>query len=59
MDIAKRGYENGMFPANTAFFPLYPLLTRLLGNLLFAKYMAAGVLISNVSFFVALIYSIA
>ena len=49
--IAQGGYDHQA--ARTAFFPLYPLLTRGLG-LVIGSDLVAGVLISVVAFFVAL-----
>ena len=54
MDIAQNGYSTATklpdFPnqTNFPFFPLYPLLMRLLGNLLGGHYFWAGLIISNV-----------
>lgn len=54
MDIAQNGYSTASklpdFPdqTNFPFFPLYPLLMRLLGNLLGGHYFWAGLIISNV-----------
>jgi Gpi18-like mannosyltransferase len=39
-----------------AFFPLYPLLIKILGPLFFKNYLLAGLFISNLSFFLSLIY---
>lgn len=57
VDIAHDGY--GAVPANNAYFPLYPLVMRLLATLLGGAndaYLLAGVLISNVALLVALVY---
>ena len=57
VDIAHDGY--GRVPANNAYFPLYPLLMRLLATLFGGSddaYLVAGVLISNVALLVALAY---
>ncbi len=52
LDIARRGYSPDLLPhtgeANYAFFPLYPLLMRVLGWVVGDVYLA-GLLISNVS----------
>ena len=53
MDIAQNGYSTATklpdFPdqTNFPFFPLYPLLMRLLGNLFGGHYFWAGLIISN------------
>ena len=55
--IAHDGY--GAVPANNAYFPLYPLLMRLLATVLGGSddaYLLAGILISNVALFAALWY---
>ncbi|MHC5080204.1 MAG: hypothetical protein ACYTHN_14405, partial [Planctomycetota bacterium] len=49
------GHAN-MDAANWAFFPLFPLLSRILGDLLLGSYMGAGFIISNVSFYFFLVY---
>ena len=57
VDIAHDGY--GAVPANNAYFPLYPLLMRLLATLLGGgddAYLLAGLLISNLALLVALAY---
>jgi hypothetical protein len=57
VSIAHDGY--GAVPANNAYFPLYPLLIRALAVPLGGSddaYLLAGVLISNLSLFVALVY---
>lgn len=51
-DIATSGYSK---LTDYAFFPLYPLLARLLGNLLFNNYLLAGLFLSNI-FFLAFLY---
>jgi hypothetical protein len=54
MDIVQNGYSTATklpeFPdqTNFPFFPLYPLLMKLLGNVLGGQYFWAGLLISNV-----------
>jgi hypothetical protein len=55
--IAHQGY--GEVPANNAYFPLYPLLMRLVAALFGGSddaYLAAGIVISNLALFVALVY---
>ncbi|MGA9349177.1 MAG: glycosyltransferase family 39 protein [Anaerolineae bacterium] len=52
--IAMRGYAQG--DGTTVFFPLYPLLMRLVGNLLFGNYLLGGIIVSNVAYFLALVY---
>jgi hypothetical protein len=55
--IAHDGY--GVVPANSAYFPLYPLLMRLLAAPLGGgddAYLVAGVVISNLALLVALVY---
>ena len=57
VDIAHVGY--GAVPANNAYFPLYPLLMRLVAAPLGGSddaYLVAGLLISNLSLLVALLY---
>lgn len=51
--IAMQGYaqDNG----TTVFFPLYPLLTRLVGKVLWGNYLLGGMIVSNVAYFLALI----
>jgi Gpi18-like mannosyltransferase len=51
LDIATQGYQG----TNMAFFPLFPLLIRAVGSLA-GNHLVAGLLISNVSFFIALLY---
>lgn len=41
--------------ANWAFFPLYPILTRMVGDIFSLSYLWAGYLISNICFLLALI----
>lgn len=54
LDIAEHGYADiGRNPlsteqANYAFFPLYPLLMRILGTAIGDKYFIAGIIISNI-----------
>ncbi len=50
LEIARNGYRG----VDTAFFPLYPTLIRLLGSLVHSD-VIAGLVISNVAFFVALV----
>ena len=47
LKVATGGYTNLQ---QTAFFPLYPILIKVLGGVLFGNYLLAGLLISNVSF---------
>jgi hypothetical protein len=57
VDIAHDGY--GAVPANNAYFPLYPLLMRVLATALGGgndAYLVAGLVISNLALFVALVY---
>ena len=51
LDIATLGYHG----KDIAFFPLYPLLIRIVGHLI-GDHLVAGLLISNLAFFVALAY---
>lgn len=51
LDIATQGYQG----TDMAFFPLYPLLIRLVGALA-ANHLIAGLLISSASFFLGLLY---
>jgi hypothetical protein len=58
IDIAHQGYGSAV-PANNAYFPLYPLLMRLLAAPLGGSddaYLVAGIVISNLSLLVALVY---
>ncbi len=59
VDIARYGYSatplNGQGMANYAFFPLYPLLIRLVAPLV-GNYAVAGLIVSNVCLIVACIY---
>ena len=58
IDIAHHGYGTAV-PANNAYFPLYPFLMRLGAGGLGGSddaYIVAGVLISNLSLLVALVY---
>lgn len=54
IDIAKNGYSAqigtsfSQTQANYAFFPLYPMLMRLVGTVLGDKYFIAGIIVSNV-----------
>jgi hypothetical protein len=57
VDIAHDGY--GSVPANSAYFPLYPLLMRLLAAPLGGSddaYLVAGLVISNLALLIALLY---
>ncbi|MHB8146459.1 MAG: mannosyltransferase family protein [Vulcanimicrobiaceae bacterium] len=51
LDIATHGYQG----TDMAFFPLYPLLIKLLGSLV-GNHLIAGLLISNASFFFGLLF---
>lgn len=56
MDIARNGYHDFNYP----FFPLYPLLLKagdyfLWGNDPFGEYLLAGVIVSHICFFAALV----
>lgn len=59
IDIAKNGYSAqigtsfSQTQANYAFFPLYPMLMRLVGTILGDKYYIAGIIISNICAIVA------
>lgn len=62
LDIAENGYsttlKSGVYKNsccnqnNIAFFPLYPLLIRLLGNII-GNYYISGIIISNISLLIA------
>jgi len=52
--IAMQGYAKG--DGTTVFFPLYPLLTRLVGYATFGNYLLAGIIVSNLAYFLALVY---
>jgi hypothetical protein len=57
VDIAHEGY--GAVPANNAYFPLYPLLMRVLAAPLGGSddaYLVAGLVISNLALLIALLY---
>jgi len=63
LDIVNNGYQLSAIntgpeagQANYAFFPLYPLLTKILGSLLFGKYIFAGLIISNSFWLMGMIY---
>ncbi len=51
LDIATRGYQG----TDMAFFPLFPLLIRIVGSLA-GNHLIAGLLVSNASFFFGLLY---
>jgi len=59
LDIAEHGYADiGRNPlstdqANYAFFPLYPLLMRIVGTAMGNKYFIAGIIISNICLLVS------
>jgi hypothetical protein len=50
--IAQMGYSPN--DGSTVYFPLYPLLTRLLGKILLGNYLVAALIISNVAYIAAL-----
>jgi Gpi18-like mannosyltransferase len=51
LDVAISGYQG----TDMAFFPLYPMLIRILGALS-GNHLIAGLVVSNVSFFLGLLY---
>lgn len=51
LDIATQGYQG----TDMAFFPLFPMMIRVLGGLM-GNHLVAGILIANASFFFALLY---
>ncbi len=51
LDIAMQGYQG----TDMAFFPLFPLMIRILGGLM-GNHLVAGILIANACFFFALLY---
>ncbi|MDE2481853.1 MAG: hypothetical protein KGN02_06655, partial [bacterium] len=51
LDIATQGYQG----TDMAFFPLFPVLIRILGRLV-GNHLVAGLLISNASFFFGLLF---
>ncbi len=53
-DIAKYGYLAIKVHTFPAFFPLYPLAMRLIGDIIGGNYYLAGLIITNVAWFVAL-----
>lgn len=52
LKIAEHGYRNIQ---STAFFPIYPILIRTLHTILHLTYLRSGILLSNLSYLVALI----
>jgi len=52
--IAMQGYSQG--DGTTVFFPLYPLLTRIVGKVLWGNYLLGGIVVSNAAYFLALVY---
>ncbi len=52
--IAMQGYAQG--DGTTVFFPLYPILTRLVGKVFWGNYLLGGIIVSNVAYFLALVY---
>lgn len=53
LQIARDGYRDG--DPSAAYFPLYPLATRLAGVLVGDRWLLAGTLVSNVALLVALV----
>jgi hypothetical protein len=51
LDIATRGYQG----TDMAFFPLFPMLIRIVGSLA-GNHLIAGILVSSASFFFGLLY---
>ena len=51
LDVATQGYQG----TDMAFFPLFPLLIRIVGGLL-GNHLVAGLMISNAAFFFGLLY---
>jgi Mannosyltransferase (PIG-V) len=51
LDVATQGYQG----TDAAFFPLYPMLIRIVGRLV-GNHLIAGLMISNASFFVGLLF---
>jgi hypothetical protein len=56
LDMAQFGYNANIRPELPAFFPLYPWSVALASPLLFNDYTWAGIIISNLAFFLALFY---
>jgi hypothetical protein len=59
LDIASRGYHwngNPLQQQNVAFFPLYPLLMRVVGSAIGGHPLLAGLLVSLTTFLLALTY---
>lgn len=54
LDIAQHGY--GLRPELIAFFPLYPLLISAFAPALGYDYVLSGIVVSNLAYFVALVY---
>ena len=52
--IAMQGYAKG--DGTTVFFPLYPLLTRFVGYVTSGNHLLAGIIVSNLACFLALVY---
>jgi hypothetical protein len=52
--IAMQGYAQG--DGTTVFFPLYPLLMRLVGKVFLGNYLLGGIIVSNVAYLSALVY---
>jgi hypothetical protein len=53
LTIAARGY--GYNPSLVSFPPLFSVLTGLLGRILFGQYLLAGLIVSNVGYFLSLL----
>ena len=51
--IAMRGYAQG--DGTTVFFPLYPVLMRLVGKVFWGNYLWGGIIVSSAAYFLALI----
>ncbi len=57
VQIARDGYWfQPLGQSNVAFFPLYPLSMRLVSRFVHENYVLAGFIVSNLAFFLALIY---
>lgn len=56
LSIAKQGYYFIDQTTNAVFFPFYPLLIRYLGNITNLDYLLAGLIISQLAIFIALLY---
>lgn len=57
VQIARDGYNyQPLRQSNVAFFPVYPLLMRLMARLTKDNFVLAGFLVSNLAFFLALVF---